>query len=96
MSEFFLPPGVRFDSNPNNMFSKSAQRFVLDHSKKTFIYPEEICSNFTLQEDELNVFLLKGCDDLKKIEKSKEEIEKDKDVRLQSGFEATDPRNLLR
>jgi len=83
-------------TNPDNIFTKSAERFLFATNKKTMIAPEEMCSNFTLAEDELAVFLQKGCDDIRKVEKTKEDINKDKHVIIQSGLEATDPRNLLR
>ena len=71
--------------------AKFEEHFV----KKTFIEPTELSSNFTLQEDELHLFLKFGETELKKSEKTKEEVIKDQNVRLQSGFEITDPRNLL-
>lgn len=79
-----------------NKFTESYIRFVSGGGKMTMVSPEEMCSNFTLAEDEIEVFMKYGGTDINKTEKSKEEVLKDKDVFLQSGLETTDPRNLLR
>lgn len=79
MSKLFTP----MPTEPNQ-FVKSAEKFKVSDGKLTLIYPEEISSAYAMSEKELNLFLEKGCDDIKKIEKTKEDIEKDKNVKIDS------------
>lgn len=67
-----------------NQFVKSAENYKSSSGKLTLIHPEEICSSFKMSEQELNLFLDKGCNDIKKVEKTKEDIQKDKDIKIDS------------
>lgn len=62
-------------------------------SKKTFIYLEDLPCAEKFDEEELNLFLKYGETDIKKTEKTKEEIEKDKNVRIGT-LEEVDPHIL--
>lgn len=77
------------------MSTETKAKFTEHFLKKTFVEPSELSSNFTLDKDEINLFLKFGETDVNKSEKTKDDIIKDQNVRLQSGVEITDPRNLL-
>lgn len=79
------------------MFIKSYIR-SLEGGIKTVIAPEEICSNFTLGNEEIDIFMNYGETDLNKTEKTTHQVEKDKRVVFnpeKEGFEVIDPRILL-
>lgn len=78
-----------------NLFTRSYNRFLSGENKLSLIEPEEICSNLVLQPEEVDLFLSLGGTDINKTEKTKEDIEKDKDVVLTGHITETDPRKLL-
>lgn len=79
-----------------NIFIRSYKKFLSMENKMSLVEPEEMCSNFSLQPDELEVFLTLGGTDINKTEKTKEEVEKDKDVIVGTHITETDPRRLLK
>ena len=79
-----------------NIFVRSYKKFLSGENKMSLIEPEEMCSNFTIQPEELELFFKLGETDINKTEKSKEEIEKDEDVVIGTHITETDPRRLLK
>ena len=79
-----------------NVFVRSYKKFLSGENKISLVEPEEMCSNFTIPDDELELFMKLGNSDINKTEKTKEDIEKDKDVKLSGNITETDPRRLLK
>lgn len=78
-----------------NIFVRSYKKFLTMENKMSLIEPEEMCSNFTLQPDEIEVFMTLGGSDINKTEKTKEEIERDMNVVAGEHISDIDPRKLL-